>query len=100
MLAWIGPGIGAASYEVGEEVRAAFIAHDAAAADAFTATRAGHWQCDLYALARQRLAATGITRVFGGGLDTFTDAHLHSYRRDGARSGRMASLITLLPALP
>lgn len=98
IIAWLGPAIAAPSYEVGEEVRAAFIAHDVAAAGAFTATRPGHWQCDLYTLARQRLAAAGVTRVFGGGLDTFTDARLHSYRRDGARSGRMASLITLLPA--
>ena len=98
IIAWLGPAIAAPSYEVGEEVRAAFIAHAAAAASAFVPTRTGHWQCDLYALARQRLAAAGVTRVFGGGLDTFTDARLHSYRRDGARSGRMASLITLLPA--
>lgn len=93
VLAWLGPAIAAPSYEVGAEVRAAFIAHDAAAASAFTATRAGHWHCDLYALARQRLRAAGVTRIHGGGLDTFTDPRLHSYRRDGAASGRMASLI-------
>ncbi|MGN6788130.1 MAG: peptidoglycan editing factor PgeF, partial [Rhodanobacteraceae bacterium] len=93
ILAWLGPAIAAPSYEIGKEVREAFLAHDPAAASAFTATRPGHWLCDLYALARQRLQRAGVTRVFGGGLDTFTDPRLHSYRRDGARSGRMVSLI-------
>lgn len=97
IIAWLGPAIAAPSYEVGDEVRAAFIAHDVAAADAFNATRPGHWLCDLYALARQRLHAAGVTRVFGGGLDTFTDPRLHSYRRDGAHSGRMVSLVWLAP---
>ena len=93
IIAWFGPAIAAPSYEVGGEVREAFLVHDPAAASAFTATRPGHWLCDLYALARQRLLAGGVTRIFGGDLDTFTDPRLHSYRRDGARSGRMASLI-------
>lgn len=93
IIAWLGPAIAAPSYEVGDEVRDAFLAHDAAAASAFTATRSGHWLCDLYALARQRLQHAGVTRILGGGLDTFADPRLHSYRRDGARSGRMVSLI-------
>jgi YfiH family protein len=97
LRAWLGPCIGAASYEVGEEVRAAFIDHAAAAASCFTTTRPGHWRCDLAALARQRLAAVGITRVQGSGLDTFTDPRFYSYRREGARSGRFASLIWLDP---
>ncbi|MGH8234872.1 MAG: peptidoglycan editing factor PgeF [Rhodanobacteraceae bacterium] len=97
ILAWLGPAIGAKSYEVGEEVRDAFLAHEAAAASAFMITRPGHWFCDLYTLARQRLRAAGVTRMFGGRLDTFTDGRLHSYRRDSARSGRMASLIWMLP---
>ncbi|HVX03519.1 MAG TPA: peptidoglycan editing factor PgeF [Rhodanobacteraceae bacterium] len=92
VMAWLGPAIAAQSYEVGEEVRDAFLAHDSAAASAFTATRPGHWSCDLYALARRRLQRAGVTRIFGGGFDTFTDRRLHSYRRDGARSGRMVSL--------
>jgi len=91
--AWLGPAIGAASYEVGEDVRAAFVDGDAAAATAFVTTRPGHWLCDLYALARRRLAAAGVGRVSGGGFDTFTDERLYSYRRDGAKSGRFASLI-------
>jgi hypothetical protein len=66
VLAWFGPAIGAASYEIGEEVRQAFIDADADAASAFTATRHGHWLCDLDSLARRRLAAVGVTRVCGG----------------------------------
>lgn len=91
--AWLGPAIGGGSYEVGEEVREAFVAHDGEAATAFTATRPGHWLCDLYVLARLRLAAAGVTQVSGGGFDTLTDGRLYSYRRDGAQSGRFASLI-------
>lgn len=91
--AWLGPAIGAASYEVGEEVRAAFVDGDAGASAAFAATRPGHWLCDLYLLARRRLAAAGVTRISGGGFDTFRDPRLYSYRRDGAASGRFASLI-------
>jgi hypothetical protein len=98
LLAWLGPCIGADSYEVGEEVRAAFVANDAAAATCFAATRPGHWRCDLAALARQRLAAAGVTRIHGGDFDTHADPRFYSYRRDGARSGRFASLIWLEPA--
>lgn len=97
VLAWLGPAIAAESYEVGDEVREAFLVHDPAAASAFGATRPGHWSCDLYELARQRLRNAGVSRIAGGGFDTFTDPRLHSYRRDGARSGRMASLIWMLP---
>ncbi|HET9835088.1 MAG TPA: peptidoglycan editing factor PgeF [Rhodanobacteraceae bacterium] len=93
VLAWLGPAIGAHSYEVGNEVRQAFLEHDRAAAQAFQPTRPGHWSCDLYALARQRLHAAGIMQISGGGFDTFTDPRLYSYRRDGARSGRFATLI-------
>ena len=95
LLAWLGPCIGVASYEVGEEVRAAFVASDGAAANCFVPTRPGHWQCDLAGLARRRLAAAGVTRIHGGGFDTFSDARFYSYRRDGARSGRFASLFWL-----
>jgi YfiH family protein len=95
VLAWLGPCIGAASYEVGEEVRSAFVERDAVAVAAFVPTRPGHWLCDLAMLARQRLGALGVRRVHGGGFDTFGDARFYSYRRDGARSGRFASLIWL-----
>jgi YfiH family protein len=95
VIAWLGPAIGPRVYEVGEEVRAAFLERDAAAAAAFVATRPGHWLLDLYAVARQRLAKLGVERVYGGGLCTYSDpARFYSYRRDGA-SGRMAALIWL-----
>lgn len=92
VLAWLGPAIGARSYEVGDEVRAAFVAADAPAERAFVPTRVGHWHCDLTALARQRLAAAGVARVHGGRFDTFTDGRFYSYRR-ARETGRFASLI-------
>ena len=95
VIAWLGPAIGAAHFEVGGEVRAAFLAHDAAAAAAFTANTRGRWQCDLNALARRRLSAAGLTAVFGGGWCTYSDPlRFFSYRRAG-RCGRMAALIRL-----
>lgn len=93
LQAWLGPCIGAVSYEVGAEVRAAFVDADAGAAAAFTPARPGHWDCDLSALAWRRLHQAGVTRIFGGGFDTRTDPRFYSYRRDGAGSGRFASLI-------
>lgn len=95
VMAWLGPCIGKASYEVGEEVRDAFIAVDSGAAAGFEPTRPGHWLCDLTWLARRRLQAAGIGSVYGGGFDTRTDERFYSYRRDGAHSGRFASLIWL-----
>jgi YfiH family protein len=100
LLAWLGPAIGPGNFEVGDEVRAAFVAHDAQAAAAFAARAEGKWLCDIYLLARQRLAALGVRRVFGGneaGADFCTvrdAARFYSYRRDGV-TGRMASLIWL-----
>jgi polyphenol oxidase len=95
LLAWLGPAIGPEHFEVGGEVRAAFLAHDSAAAAAFTANRRGRWQCDLCALARQRLCALGVGAVHGGEWCTFADpTRFFSYRRDG-RCGRMAALIWL-----
>jgi polyphenol oxidase len=99
LLAWIGPGIGPANFEVGPEVREAFVGagstvgQTGAVTAAFAANARGRWQCDLVALARQRLTALGMTRIHGGGWCTFADAeHFFSHRRDG-RSGRMAALI-------
>jgi len=93
VLVWLGPAIGPASFEVGAEVRDAFIAQHAAAEPCFVARGGDKYLGDLYALARLRLAAQGITAVYGGGLDTFTDQErFFSYRRV-ARTGRFASLI-------
>ncbi|MBN8480962.1 MAG: peptidoglycan editing factor PgeF [Xanthomonadales bacterium] len=92
VIAWLGPAIGPASYEVGGEVRDAFLRRDAGADGAFAPTRPGHWHCDLDALARRRLAAAGVDAIYGGGFDTYTDARFYSYRRDSA-TGRFASLV-------
>ncbi len=95
LIAWLGPAIGPQHFEVGLEVRAAFLARDAAAASAFSANTRGRWQCDLAALARARLAALGVTAVFGGHWCTYADRErFFSYRRDG-QCGRMAALIWL-----
>ena len=95
LLAWLGPAIGPDAFEVGDEVRDAFLAADAGAAEAFVPVRAGKWLCDLPSLARRRLAATGVTAVAGGDECTVADAGRYfSYRRDGT-TGRMASLIWL-----
>lgn len=97
LLAWLGPAIGPAAFEVGDEVRDAFVSRDSHASAAFVRHGPGKWLCDLYLLARQRLAALGVTRVYGGGLCTFADAQrFYSYRRDGV-TGRMASLIWIDP---
>lgn len=93
LIAWLGPAIGPESFEVGGEVREAFVAHDPAAATAFRARPNGKWLCDLYRLARLRLTALGVCRVSSADFDTCRDAErFFSYRRDGA-TGRMASLI-------
>jgi YfiH family protein len=98
LCAWLGPAIGPGAFEVGPEVRAAFLAQDAGAAAAFTANPRGRWQCDLFELARQRLAALGVSAVYGGGVCTHDDPQrFFSYRRDG-RCGRMAALIWLAAA--
>jgi len=93
VLAWLGPAAGPMAYEVGQEVRDAFVSRDAQAAAAFVPTVPGHWRADLYVLARQRLAAAGVTLVHGGGLCTISDpARFFSHRRD-QRSGRMATVV-------
>ena len=92
LMAWLGPAAGPQRYEVGEDVRQAFLAADAAAASAFTPTRPGHFLIDMPAIARQRLAACGVTQVYGGEHCTLTDIRFYSHRRE-QRTGRMASLI-------
>ena len=93
LLAWLGPAIGPDAFEVGDEVRTAFVQHDPEAADAFVVYEPGKWLADLYQLARLRLQAVGVGQVFGGGFCTFRDAaRFYSFRREAA-TGRMASLI-------
>ncbi len=97
LLAWLGPAIGPQSYQVGEEVRSAFVAQDAQAAAAFQHDGEGRYRIDLYALARRRLHALGVHAVFGGQYCTFLEQdRFYSYRRDGI-CGRMASLLWLAP---
>lgn len=94
-LVWLGPAIGPQAFEVGAEVRDAFLALHAQAEQAFSVSRnAGRYMADIYQLARIRLAARGVTAVYGGDFCTFSDPRFYSYRR-AAQTGRFASLIWL-----
>jgi YfiH family protein len=101
LQAWLGPAIGPGHFEVGEEVRAAFLARDAGAGEAFTAAAPGKWMCDLGKLASRRLAALGIDDVCACGLCTYAkERDFFSHRRDVQHrgldaTGRMASCIWL-----
>ena len=91
LLAWLGPAIGPRAYEVGEDVRAAFAGHE----EAFAATRPGHWNLDLYAVARQRIRAAGVKGIYGGSFCTYSDSsRFFSWRRD-RDARRMAAAIWL-----
>lgn len=93
ILAWMGPTIGPDAFEVGPEVREAFVARDARAAEAFRAHGPVKFKADLYRLARQRLAARGVHAVYGGGFCTFHEHdRFFSYRRV-QKSGRMGAFI-------
>ncbi len=105
LMAWFGPAIGPEAFEVGEDVRAAFMAHDANAAEAFKSTpsplmgegggEGKKYHADIYLLARQRLNALGITRIYGDGYCTYHQREkFFSYRRDGV-TGRMGAFIWL-----
>lgn len=99
LVAWLGPAISAAHFEVGDEVRQAFMAIERADEAAFLANERGRWQCDLYQLARNRLARLGIEDVAGGEHCTWAEvSRFHSHRRDTAggqhaATGRMATLV-------
>ncbi|MEZ5571990.1 MAG: peptidoglycan editing factor PgeF [Halioglobus sp.] len=103
LLVWLGPAIGPQVFEVGPEVRQAFLSAACPGeldciANCFRAStgRPGHWYANLYDLARARLKAIGVTRLFGGEWCTFCDSEqFYSYRRDG-QTGRMVSLILRL----
>jgi YfiH family protein len=97
VLVWLGPAIGPQAFEVGPEVREAFLSGYPQAEAAFRpSANPGKSLADLYQLARIRLAARGVTAVYGGGLCTWNDPRFYSYRR-AARTGRFASLIWLAP---
>ncbi len=96
LLAWLGPAIGPGAFEVGAEVREAFVStHPQADAAFIPSLNHGRFMADIYALARIRLAACGVTAVYGGGFCTHSDPRFYSYRR-AARTGRFASLVWLI----
>ena len=92
-MVWLGPAIGPQAFEVGDDVREAFVSDLPATHAAFQPTKPDKWLADIYTLARMRLARAGVQTVYGGGLCTCTDiSRFFSYRRDKI-TGRMASLI-------
>ncbi len=94
IMAWLGPAISQPSFEVGDEVRAEFMSHDAADSEFFVPNARGRWQADLYGLARRRLLDAGVEQVYGGGYCTYQDqARFYSYRRDPG-CGRMVSFVS------
>jgi YfiH family protein len=95
IIAWLGPAIGPRAFEVGPEVREAFMDKDPQAVTAFQPV-GEKYLADIYQLARQRLNRVGITQIFGGDRCTFTEkGDFFSYRRDKT-TGRMASFIWLI----
>lgn len=91
--AWLGPAIGQTNYEVGAEVRDAFVGVLPGAEACFVPTRPGHWQADLYGLARASLARAGVAAVYGGDFCTFGESERFFSHRREAPCGRMATLI-------
>jgi YfiH family protein len=95
LMAWLGPSIGPKHFEVGAEVREALVKGDLGAEAAFVPNARGRFMADLNALARRRLAALGVSRIYGGGQCTYADGERYfSHRRDGV-TGRQAALIWL-----
>lgn len=99
IMAWLGPCIGPQAFEVGDEVRDLFVAQDAAAGAMFKPTAAHKWLADLQGLARLRLAALGVTQIYGNDgtrawCTVSQPSRFFSYRRDRV-SGRMAACIWL-----
>ena len=93
LLAWLGPAIGPRHFEVGPEVRSAFLEADPQTSEAFERNARGRFMADLGMLARGRLQRLGVGRIYGGGECTFTQAdRYYSHRRDGI-TGRQATLI-------
>jgi len=95
LLVWLGPAIGPAAFEVGNEVRQVFLSLDPLAEPGFKPSRPGHWLADLYFLARRRLALPQVAYIGGGDHCTLSESsRFFSYRRDGV-TGRMAALVWL-----
>lgn len=95
VMCWLGPAIGANAFEVGADVRDAFMKVDKSAASAFVAKANGKYYADIYELARQRLVKAGIGMISGGEMCTVSDSErFYSYRREQT-TGRMASIIWL-----
>ena len=98
VMAWLGPAIGPAAFEVGDEVRAAFLAPDPGAQSAFVPLGVeGKWLADIFTLARRRLMQAGVKqeRIYGGGICTVSESgRFYSFRRE-AMTGRFASMIWL-----
>lgn len=93
LIAYLGPAIGPAAFEVGADVYHAFVSANPEAAQAFRSHRPQKWLADLFMLARQALNRAGVKAIYGGGVCTFSDpARFFSYRRDKT-TGRMAALI-------
>lgn len=95
IMAWLGPAISQPNFEIGAEVREAFVGRDPGAEACFQPNARGRWQADLYGLARRELRAAGVTRISGGELCTFADRErFFSYRRN-PDCGRMISFVGL-----
>ncbi len=93
LIAWLGPCIGPQAFQVGPEVRAAYVDRHPDDATAFRPDDGDRYLCDLAALARARLSRLGVPSIHGGHWCTVADPHrFYSYRRDGS-CGRMAALI-------
>ena len=97
LTAWLGPAISQSAYEVGPAVKDAFqqvLGDQSGACFVSSTMQEGHWMADLYALAQLHLRRAGVSEIRGGDRCTHREAdHFFSYRRDGALTGRMATLI-------
>jgi purine-nucleoside/S-methyl-5'-thioadenosine phosphorylase / adenosine deaminase len=92
-LVWLGPAIGPQAFEVGGEVREAFLRQDEGSEGAFRPNSRGRYLADLASLVRRRLELAGVTHIHGGGECTYSAPDRYfSHRRDG-QSGRQATLI-------
>lgn len=95
-LVWLGPAIGAENFEVGVDVYEAFTKKNAENIIAFQQMDEQHWLCNIYQLAKIELQQLGVHAIYGGEFCTYEDEeNFYSFRRDGAKTGRMASLIWL-----